>query len=485
MDAQYFALLKTALETDYVPHLPPLLDTTKPPAEIQAKNLSRAFSAFALRARLAELCNVTQADCAKAVVDDFEDNGIDAVFYHAANETLYLVQAKLKETATFNEEDALKFTHGVKKIVRQEFDSFNGHVKSRQSELEDAVENCSKIVLIVAHVGTGISEHATKVLTEFLAEETTEDDRLSSPYENFDAAKAKAALHDAKAVQKVNADLTLQKYRRIFEPRETYFGVIGLLDLVELHKNYGAALYDRNIRTYLGHKTDVNTSIRETLTASPETFFYLNNGVTMLADIIDPKNAKSESRKLKMRGISVINGAQTIATAADSQSGPTPVDISKARVILTVVKAGSDTDFGKAVTRARNHQNPVALANFAALDDEQERLRRELAHLGLQYSYKAGAGDAVSDPKRIRIDEAVQALALLHPDPRYAVWLKREPSLLLDTTKSQYKELFDKGLTGLRLANAVLVNRYAMDQMKNQAMMPLATIVPYTRTSPS
>ena len=88
--------------------------------------------------------------------------------------------------------------------------------------------------------------------------------------------------------------------------------------------------------------------------------------------------------------------------------------------------------------------------------------------LGLQYLYKAGAADAGHDPKRIRIDEAAQALAMLHPDPRYPVWLKKEPGVLLDTGKSQYKELFNSGLTGLRLANAVRVNRYAHAQMWSQ-----------------
>lgn len=468
MDAQYFALLEKSLESDYVPHLPPLLDTKKSAAEQQKKNLSRALSAFALRAVLRELCDIPPADCAKAVVDDFDDNGIDAAYYYAASETLYLIQGKLRATATFDEEDALKFCNGVNKVVRQNFDSFNAHVQKRLKELEDAVEDCSRIVLIVAHIGTGISQHADNVLNEFLAEEKIEDDRLAAPYVNFDSIKAVDALREANALKKVNADLTLQKYRSIAEPRETHFGIIGLLDLVKLHQDHGTALYQRNIRIYLGHKTDVNTSIKDTLEKSSESFFYLNNGVTMLADIIDPKSAKSESRKLKMRGISVINGAQTIATAAESQSGKQPVDISKARVMLTIVKAGVDSDFGKAVTRARNHQNPVALANFAALDDEQERLRRELAHLGLQYSYKAGAADAAYDPKRIRIDEAVQALALLHPDPRYAVWLKKEPGILLDTSKSQYKELFDKQLSGLRLANAVFVNRYIHTQMKSQ-----------------
>jgi hypothetical protein len=88
--------------------------------------------------------------------------------------------------------------------------------------------------------------------------------------------------------------------------------------------------------------------------------------------------------------------------------------------------------------------------------------------LGLQYLYKAGAADAGHDPKRIRIDEAAQALAMLHADPRYAVWLKKEPGVLLDTGKSQYKELFTGALTGLRLANAVRVNRYAHAQMWSQ-----------------
>jgi hypothetical protein len=471
LDAQYFALLEKALQNDYVPHLPPLLDQTKPADEQLRKNLSRAFSAFALRGLLREVSGITPSDCAKAVIDDFHDNGIDAAYYFAPAETLYLIQGKLKATADFNQEDALKFCQGVKKILRSEFDTFNAHVKSRQGELEGAVENCSHIVLVVAHVGSGISKHANDDLCAFLNEENAEDNRLQDPYENFDSARAIEALRASKAIEKVNADLTLLKCKSIAHPRETYFGMIGLLDLVKLHTTHGAALYERNIRTYLGHKTDVNTSIRLTLETDPESFFYLNNGVTMLADIIDPKNVKSESRKLKMRGISVINGAQTIATAVDSQLAKQPVDISKAKVLLTIVKAGSDTDFGKAVTRARNHQNQVALANFAALDDDQERLRRELAHLGIQYSYKGGTADVAYDPNRIRIEEAVQALAMLSSDPRYAVWLKKEPGTLLDTSQSQYKQLFGKNLSGLKLANAVLVNRYASIQMKIQEVV--------------
>ena len=109
MEAQYLALLEKALQNEYVPHLPPLLDQTKPADEQLRKNLSRAFSAFALRGLLREVCDISPSDCAKTVVDDFEDNGIDAAYYFAPAETLYLIQGKLKATATFDQEDALKF----------------------------------------------------------------------------------------------------------------------------------------------------------------------------------------------------------------------------------------------------------------------------------------------------------------------------------------------------------------------------------------
>jgi hypothetical protein len=189
----------------------------------------------------------------------------------------------------------------------------------------------------------------------------------------------------------------------------------------------------------------------------------------MLADTIEPKdNSKSAGKRLKMRGVSVINGAQTIATSAAFRDANPTSDLSKAKVLLTIVKESSDREFGKSVTRARNHQNQVTLANFAALDDQQERLRCEVAYFGLNYSYKAAAPDTINDPTRIRLDEAVQALAMFHSDPRFAVWIKKEPSILLETEKPPYQALFDGNLTGLRLANVVRVNRYIQARMKQE-----------------
>jgi hypothetical protein len=210
----------------------------------------------------------------------------------------------------------------------------------------------------------------------------------------------------------------------------------------------------------------VAKAIRETLAASPQDFVYFNNGVTALCEEIVPKNNnKKTGKRLDLRGISVINGAQTISSAAYFVDMNPGTDISDAHVLITLIKADDDGEFGKLVTRARNHQNAVTKQNFAALDDEQERLRRDLAVLGIHYAYKADDMSGGQDPHHIRIDEAARALAIVQNDPRYAVWIKKEPGQLLDTEQSPYKGLFTSEVTAFRLANAVRFLRYVEGQM--------------------
>ncbi len=79
---------------------------------------------------------------------------------------------------------------------------------------------------------------------------------------------------------------------------------------------------------------------------------------------------------------------KTVASSASFVAENPAVSISSAFVHTTVIQADKDAEFSKRVTKARNLQNPVSAQNFAALDDQQERLRRELAVLGYHYVYK-------------------------------------------------------------------------------------------------
>lgn len=467
LSAHNMSLLEIALGRDFVPHLPPLLDSSKPVEQQNKKNLSRAFSAYALR----NLCEIAAVDAATSVVDDFDDFGIDAVFYHAGSETLYLVQGKLKASETFSQDEANAFCQGVRRLIKQDFTGFNGHVLSRQADIEGALEACSHIQLVVAHTGSGISNHAHTAINDLLNDDDHGEERLKKTVIDYDASRVVVGLQDGQAYPRVDATLTLRDWACSMEPRKTYFGLVKVADLVRLHDTHGKALYAKNIRTFLGQTTEVNRSIRETLANTPANFLYLNNGVTALCEQIDAKNGTRTEKRFKVTGISVINGAQTIASSARYLTENTGADISAASVMVTLIKADADQAFGKAVTRARNHQNPVLLANFAALDDQQERLRRELAYLNIHYAYKAEGPENAQDASRIRIDEAAQALALLQSDPRYVVWLKKEPAQLLDTESAAYQNLFGGSLTGIQLANAVRALRYIQQRMVTEAIV--------------
>ncbi|RJQ49380.1 MAG: abortive phage resistance protein [Desulfobacteraceae bacterium] len=454
----YQTLLERTLSDNFIPHLPPLIDQTRPAEEQQRKNLSRAFSAFALH----RLCHISQIDAAKAVIDDFDDNGIDAIYYMAGSETLYIIQAKLKVSDQFRQEEALAFCQGIRKILNQDFSTFNQNFQNRLIEIEDAFVDCSHIQLVVAHTGPKISEHAKTAIKDLIEEDHGEE-RFIKNLIDYNATEIVKDLQSVKAYERVDADLWIQKCSSVNDPRTTYFGLIQLNDLVKLHQKHDKALYDKNIRTFLGHKTDVNKSIRQTLANNPKEFLYLNNGVALLCQKIEPKGSNRLNKgrkKLKIKGLSVINGAQTIASAAFFLHDNDDADISEARVSITLIKASADGDFGKSVTRARNHQNPIFLSNFVALDDGQERLRRELAHLHIHYAYKAEAVGCKADPQTIGIEEAAQALALFQNDPRFVVWLKNEPGSLLDIGTDQYKELFPSTITAIQLANAVRFLRY-------------------------
>ena len=459
------ALLERVLHTEFVPHLPPLVNQKKSTAERDKKNLSRAFAGYAV----AMFCKITPKKAAQSVVDDFDDGGVDAVYFDSKTDTVVFVQAKLKISETFGQEEALSFCNGVRKFIGQDFAGMNAHVLNRQTEIEDSISNCSNIELIIAHVGSGISAHAKDAISNFLEDDSHGEERFASPFRDYGAKQVIDDLRDGKAYKRVDATLVLRPWSSETESRTTYFGFVPLRDLAKLYSDHGMALFVKNLRNPLGHKTDVAKAAYGTLETNPEDFVYLNNGVTALCTRILPKENRKAGKRLKLEGMSVINGAQTIASAAYFMEQNPGKDISRACVLITLIKADSDPSFGKAVTRARNHQNQVDVRDFAGLDDEQERLRRDLAVLGLHYAYKREEVDAKQDPDIFTIDEAACALALLQANPRYAVFLKQSPGELLDSKSDIYKQLFTPNITAFELVNSIRLFRYVQSRMVVEA----------------
>ena len=386
LPTNFLNILKSKLETDFVPLLPELLNKERPKADQDKKQLSRAFSGFVLH----KMLNLGIADAAQSVVDDFDDNGLDAIHYEATSKTLYLVQTKFRERDQFDEVDAIRFRSGADLLLGQRYERFNANVQSRKAELDDAFDEAERIQLVVAYIGTGFSAHANaalKELTENLDHHEVQAGRLQPGITEYGPEKVQADLLAEQSVGVVNDSLRLSKWQHLGGHRDTHIGVALVSDLVALHQTHKKALYERNIRYFLGtRESNVNMSIQDTLRTAPDEFFYLNNGVTALADQVESTKGTKTDKRLRLRGLSVINGAQTISSAAEFVAQNPDCDISNAKVLVTIIKADSAGKFGRSVTRARNHQNPVSTGNFASLDPRQEELRRELGKVCTKHS---------------------------------------------------------------------------------------------------
>ena len=454
--------LKGILQERYVRYLWPLLGDANA-GNREEKQISRAFSAFVLHT----MFDLNPKKAAEAVVDDYNDNGVDAIYYHEPEKTLYFVQSKLKATEQFKLGEAQSFLSGVKQLVNKQIATFNQNVRNMEQYIEAALDECDEIKLIIAYTGNGISIQARNEIRQIIQREQDEgDEQLQQEIVKFDAEAVEGALRREQAVGQVNEKIRIHKYRKIDEPKKTIFGIVKVEDLIKLHEKHGKGLYEKNIRFFIGAgKRGVNSAIKQTLLNEPDKFLYLNNGITLIGSTINQGSTTRDNpttRDFRVQGMSVVNGAQTIATASQFKEENPEADVSAAQVMVTLIHTGETDQFHKQVTKARNLQNPVDLSNFAALDDNQERLRQEIALYGMDYHYRPQRQSKAGIPV-IDIETLVKALACLHKDIRFPARLKSEPSHFTNMESDAYRELFTDELSGCKAVNAFIAFREVHD----------------------
>jgi hypothetical protein len=134
----------------------------------------------------------------------------------------------------------------------------------------------------------------------------------------------------------------------------------------------GVRLFSANVRDYLGARrsdSNINNGIMLTAKSEPENFWAYNNGITVLVNDF----SLGQNSKLTVRGLSVVNGAQTTG-ALGSVNDPLSNAWVQARFIKT-----ADQDIVSNVIRYNNSQNRVTAADFRSTDKLQKRLREEFA----------------------------------------------------------------------------------------------------------
>jgi len=210
--------------------------------------------------------------------------------------------------------------------------------------------------------------------------------------------------------------------------------------LKDLYAKHGTDLFSANLRGYLGSResqTNINNNIKNTATDEAKNFFVYNNGITAIVLDYELAQRTKTGRRLKIKGISIVNGAQTTGSLG-SLTSDIPDDLC---VGVRFVKAKKNPIVSN-VVRFNNSQNKLQAADFRSTDPIQERLRSEFGRISnaeYEGGRRGGASDAIKRSKYALPSYTVaQALAAFHGDPVTAYDKKSE----LWTNESRYRKIF-------------------------------------------
>jgi AIPR protein len=201
----------------------------------------------------------------------------------------------------------------------------------------------------------------------------------------------------------------------------------------DLYTKYGDKLYSANYRGFLGAdgRRRVNAGIRETVEKSPSDFWAFNNGITILTLAI--MVSKDTKPKISLKGVSIINGAQTTGSIGSVDAQRTQLaDVS---LLCRVIECSDQATIDN-IVRFNNTQNQITTWDRFSNDQDQKRIAEEFTDLGYNYSRKrgfSGAGD------QIGIEQVLQPLLAFHGRPRDAV--RGKSQLFLQT--QNYRNAFE------------------------------------------
>lgn len=197
-------------------------------------------------------------------------------------------------------------------------------------------------------------------------------------------------------------------------------------------------LFESNVRDFQG-ATEVNAAIRKTLdTGGTPDFWWLNNGVTILASRISITGDVAS-----VADPQIVNGLQTSSQIASHFDDPGKK--TDERSVMIKIVSSDDEEVRDKIIKATNSQNAVQPATLRATDKIQRDIEATLKNLGLFYdrrkNFYKNEGKPVEKIISIPLmSQVLMSILLGRPDDARA-----RPSSLIKDDKT-YIDLFSEAL---------------------------------------
>ncbi len=201
------------------------------------------------------------------------------------------------------------------------------------------------------------------------------------------------------------------------------------------------SLFNDNVRDFQG-ETSINEEIEHTISAEPQKFVLLNNGITIVCD-----EYKTNNRKITLVNPQIVNGCQTSHMIYFSKEKG--FDISKVPVSVKIIATKDDHITGQ-VVRGTNKQNIVYDEAFETIRDFHKELEEFFPSMGgpvlLYYERRSKqyhATPTIKQTQKLSFRTLIQgfvAMFLNEPEAAY----RHESRLLRDYRNKVFLEKHSK-----------------------------------------
>lgn len=378
-----------------------------------------------------------------------EDDEISDKYKKNADIELVLIQSKFE--SSFSEDVLLKLSKISRNLMDLDFDrdEYEGRYNERvllafelfKKIYIGLITKRPKLKISVYYASKGVDVHAN---VQSQAEELKLDINEKLP-----GAEVSVVFVGAEDLVRMDQERPTDVFRlkiseaSISTSKQVFIALANLSEFFNFISDKNGKLikhiFESNVRDYQG-KTNVNNEIQNTLeNPGNEEFWWLNNGVTILASEASAPGGK----ELVVHNPEIVNGLQTSSEIYNFYSANSGrIETEKRDILLRVIVPESEETRDR-IIRATNSQTPIPKASLRATDQVHRQIEDFLKSRGLYYDRRKNfyKNEGKKPKEIIGIPFMSQCLiSILMQKPDFA---RARPSTLLEEDES-YSKLFHK-----------------------------------------
>ena len=277
-------------------------------------NDGQRFVAWYLRNIHMRDMNETRDD----ITDGADDKQIDAIVIDNDKSIIYIIQGKFISGGVVDAEplrEVLSSWMQLRDLERLQVVG-NSRLQRKLAEVAQALDDDYEICFELITTST-LTEAAKNDLETFqielakISEKEDWDATITLVDEAELARRYELALETDNPSINYTLDLTDCKYMtEIIAGTQIVLAAVPLKDCISFPGIKDGSLFQKNVRQSLGTNNAVNKGIRQTILGDKhKDFFFFHNGITAICNRMEVSGTK-----LKMHGLSVVNGCQSLNT---------------------------------------------------------------------------------------------------------------------------------------------------------------------------